>query len=126
MLCTRHSILLKSIKAKGITFQTTLEDLSDPTLFVMAKEQGWLVKRNLDQYKIDIGLLTLSANDLTEEALKKAGFSDNEIIMILFKVNDKFKVEYNKLMLKSSKEQLLYFSFLLKEILEKLNLIKNK
>jgi CheY-like chemotaxis protein len=119
----KHSILLKSIKAKGISFPTTLEDLSDPTLFAEAKKQGLLVKRNVHHYKVDSKFLALSAEDLTADRLKEAGFSEEEIILVLYKVDDQFKVEYNKLLLGSSKAQLLSISFLLKEILEKLKLI---
>lgn len=119
----KFSVPLKAIKAKGITFQTALEDLAAPELFAEAKNRGWLIRRNSLHYQINMDLLLISTKEVDERTLSVAGFSDDEALMVLFKVNDKHKIDFNQLMLNSSKEQLLPVSFLLKEILERLKLI---
>ncbi|WP_286778617.1 MULTISPECIES: hypothetical protein [Sphingobacterium] len=78
----KYSPLLKSIKSKGINFYTTMEDLIGIDIWQSAKENGWLESRKetdfINNVKVD------------EEFLLSEGFTEEEILQILFKVKSDF------------------------------------
>lgn len=121
----KYSIILKEIKAKGLTFPTTIEDLFPAELFKKAKNNNWVVRRNLDHYKIDNELLSLDKDEISKQALLANGFTEDQILLILYKIDDAYKMDFNALVLGESKESFQYIGFLIKDILEKLKLFKS-
>jgi len=118
----KYSTILKSIKSKGIVFPTVLEDLSTMQSFIDAKNNGWLISRNLRSLTINSEVLNLAIGDVNYDSLKNAGFKEDEIIFVLYKVNDEYKTDYAQYLKNTNKENLLFYSYLLKDCLEKLRI----
>jgi CheY-like chemotaxis protein len=120
----KYSTILKSIKSKGIMFPTALEDLSAGQCFIEAEKKGWLIPRDLKSLVIDSKILksTLGVSNIDFDYLKNAGFDEIEILFILYKVNDTYKSEYAKYLKNTDKENLLFYTYLMKECIEKLKI----
>lgn len=122
----KHSVILKSIKLKGITFETTLEEMYTPLVWKIAANNKWLSQRDINTIQIDSNLLNLSQSDLNEENLTTAGFTQEESCIILNKINPSHKVvlctHLCKLDSQTKKEALLHINFLLKEVFQKLKI----
>lgn len=120
--CYKYSPLLKSIKKKGIIFPTTIEDLSCLEAFKEAKKNHWLIKRDAEKITINKNIINLKIEDLNEDALLERGFDDNEILFILYKINDDFKFDYADFLITMESKHLINFSYLLEECLTKLKI----
>ena len=118
----KYSVLLKSIKSKGITFPTTIEDLLSIECWRLANDKGWLEKRDLRKVTIDTTILDLNNEDLTIESLKSHHFSDDEILQITSKIKDDNKKQFCNMVCELDKDVLLSVSYLLKDVLEKLKI----
>ncbi|MFY7732126.1 MAG: hypothetical protein ACOVSR_01500 [Bacteroidia bacterium] len=119
---SKYSVFLKSIKSKGITFPTTIEDLISIECWKSAKEKGWLEKRDLSKITIDNSILTLKHEDLTIENLKENNFSDDEILQIISRIKDDNKKQFSYMVCEQNKEMFMSIYYLLKDILEKLKI----
>ena len=118
----KYSPILKSIKSKGITFPTTIEDLITPKYWLLASEKGWLVKRELKNIKLDEQILDLAQNEINEVNLKNIGFTDNEILLILNKITDEFKMNFSNLIFENVPESVEYIKYLVDDIIKKAKL----
>ena len=122
---SKYSIFLKSIKSKGITFPTTIEDLMSIECWKLAKEREWLEDRDLTKIIIDNSILTLRNEDLTIESLKKNNFSDDEILQITSRVKDDNKKQFSNMVCEQqNKDIFMSINYLLKDIFEKLKISK--
>lgn len=120
----KYSVLLKSIKKKGITFPTSIEDLTSTECWKMANYNCWLEKRNPTKIKIDQSILDLSNKELSIESLRKNHFSDDEILLITNKVKDDYKRQFCNLVCEGDKDALISINHLIKDILFKLKIIQ--
>jgi CheY-like chemotaxis protein len=118
----KYSIILKSIKSKGIIFPTTIEDLISIKCWKLANEKGWLMPRDLKKIKIDTSLLEFRNIDLNEKILKDNHFTDDEILLIIYKINDDYKKQFSNMVCELEKENLLSIKFLLIDTLKKLKI----
>ena len=118
----KYSVLLKSIKSKGITFPTTIEDLLSIECWKVANHKGWIERRDLSKITIDNNILSLKKEDLNIENLKKHHFSDDEILQITSKIKDDNKKQFCNMVCELDKDVLISVSYLLKDVLEKLKI----
>lgn len=118
----KYSILLKSIKSKGITFPTTIEDLLSIECWKLANNKGWLEKRDFRKITINNSILGLKNEDLTIESLKENHFSDDEILQITNKIKDDNKKQFCNMVCELDKGVLISINYLLKDVLEKLKI----
>lgn len=118
----KYSIILKSIRKKGISFPTTIEDLIAIDCWKLADVNGWLEKRDLKKINIDNSILNLSIEELTSEILKENQFSEEEILQITMKVKDDYKKQFCNLACNSDKGFLLSINYLIIDVLEKLKI----
>lgn len=116
----KYSPLLKTIKLRGISFPTTIEDLVSIDCWRIAEKNGWLENREVKKIKIDNTLLDLNLNDLNIETLKQKQFDDFEILMITKKISDNFKTQFCKMVCESDDSALISIKYLIEEIFEKL------
>lgn len=119
---SKYSVFLKSIKSKGITFPTTIEDLISIESWKSAKENGWIEKRDLNKITIDNSILSLKHEDLTIESLKENNFTDDEILQITSKIKDDNKKQFCNMVCEQNKDIFMSINYLLKDILEKLKI----
>jgi len=119
--CYKYSTILKSIKAKGIRFQSTIEDLVDIKQWEKANENGWLTNRNKECIEIDKDILDPTLVEFEEECLIPLGFTINEVLIITKKIDDKYKKQFCNQVCKSP-ESLLSIKYQFKEALDKLNI----
>jgi CheY-like chemotaxis protein len=121
----KYSPLLKSIRAKGICFPTTAEDLFSINCWNFAKEQNWLQNRNLNCLNVEIDNLKLDPTKINKEILLSHNFSEDEILITLYKVKDEHKLSFCKyicsLAENEKKPAFQNFSYLLQDIFKKLN-----
>lgn len=92
--CYKYSTILKSIKSKGILFQTTIEDLVDIKQWHKAEKKGWLISRDEKHIKIDKDILDPNHIKIGKESLVEHGFSDDEVLLITKKVDDNYKRKF--------------------------------
>ena len=118
----KYSPLLKSIKSKGITFQTTIEDLISIECWIIAEENGWLVKRNISNIVIDTTILDLKKDELNEHTLKENQFDSFEILLIINKINDAYKTQFCKLVCSYDNSALIPIKYLIEDVFEKLKI----
>lgn len=118
--CIKYSVALKALKSKGISFPITVEDLFPFPIYGEAKQRGWLVRRALSSYMIDNDLLMLECNQISESSLLANGFTHEELLLTLYRVDDNFKGEFNKYVLGLSKDDFIYISYLIQDVLGKL------
>ncbi len=123
----KHSILLKSIKAKGISFPTTIEELIGIECWKEAEKLGWLQARSYDNFIIEKSLCSITHNEINSENLISKGFTEEEAFLLSFKVKDEFKKNFAQLVCESTNnENFESLKFLLMDILIKLKLIVNE
>jgi hypothetical protein len=123
----RYSPLLKGIKAKGIAFPTTLEDLAGINVLKKAMSMGMCEPRPTASLILDYQILpSLKETTITEDSLKACGFTDDECLIVLNKISDENKVKFSSLACAAEKAELLPISYQLQEILEKLKLAMNE
>lgn len=119
----KYSPILKSIKKKGITFSTVIEDLLSEFFWEQAKKNEWLEKRDLTNIVIDDAKISLSIkSDFTEDRLEKFGFTKLEALIILYKIGDDYKKPFAKLIMESDKELLMPIKYLVDDFFESLSL----
>lgn len=118
----KYSILLKSIKSKGITFPTTIEDLLSIECWKLANHKGWLEKRDLKKIIIDNSILGLKKEDLNIASLKENHFSDDEILQITSKIKDDNKKQFCNMVCTLDKNELMSINYLIKDIIDKLKI----
>lgn len=118
----KYSNILKSIKKKGIMFPTIIEDLSTEETFLKAKKNGWLVSRDLMLFTIDSSILDLKIEDLNYDNLYANGFTEDEILVTLYRINDAYKYEFSQYLKVVDKSNLIFYSYLLKDCVEKLKI----
>jgi CheY-like chemotaxis protein len=118
----KYSVLLKSIKSKGITFPTTIEDLLSIECWKLASDKGWLEKRDLREITINKIILSLKKEDLNNESLRENHFSENEILQITSKVKDVNKKQFCNMVCELEKGVLMSINYLLKDVLKKLKI----
>lgn len=118
----KYSMVLKSIRKKGITFPTTIEDLSSEKTFAEAKKNGWLAPRDLMNFTIDSSILDLKIEDLDYDNLYANGFTEDEILVTLYRINDIHKYEFSQYLKTVDKDNFIFYSYLLKDCLEKLKM----
>lgn len=121
--CYKYSILLKSIKSKGISLQTTIEDLFPIECYKIAKTKGWLSNRNTNTITIDFNKLKIEKSCLNYKTLNEHGFTDDEIIIILSKIDNDCKNKFCELVTNDF-NNLLFVSYLVKNIIIKLKLVE--
>jgi CheY-like chemotaxis protein len=117
----KYSPILKSIKTKGITFPTVVEDLIDIECWKEAMDKGWLTGRNLNSIKINDSILALSIESINEDELKKRNFTNEEILIITHKVNDEYKKKFSNLVCMSDQRVLIPIKYLMEDVFVKLN-----
>lgn len=117
----KYSPLLKSIKAKGVELETTIEDLITEEGFEFAQKSNLLISRPISSIKVNNEKITtngINANDLLSN-----GFSSIETQCILNKISDENKVNFSKIITKmENKNCLTNIRFLLEDILDKLKI----
>lgn len=119
----KYSPILKSIKKKGITFPTVIEDLLSESIWEQAKTNGWLEKRDLTKLVFDDTKISISIKkDITEKELEKLGFTNLESLIILYKIDDDYKKTFANLILEFEKESLMPMKYLVDDFFESLNL----
>ncbi|MBL7704328.1 MAG: response regulator [Taibaiella sp.] len=112
----KYSILLKSLKAKGIRFETTMEDLIGIEVWKKGIINGWLEERK--------NIAFFSENEkvrLDKDYLKSLNLNEDEILLCLYKVKEEYKSAFTNLALQE-KNNLLHISYLLKDCIDKLNI----
>ncbi len=109
----KYSPILKSIKSKGIDFHTTMEDLIGIEVWKTAKENNWLENRKKNSY--------IEINDINKDILFSKGLTEDEILITLNKVKDKYKDNFTNLALKK-KDNLQNIAYLLEDCIEKLKI----
>jgi hypothetical protein len=92
--CYKYSMILKSIRSKGIRFQTTVEDLVDIKQWHEAERKGWLISRDEKYIEIDKDILDPAQIKIEKESLITNGFSADEILIITMKVDDNYKKKF--------------------------------
>lgn len=102
----KYSILLKSIKSKGIEFKTTIEDLICIDVWKVAFDKGWLENRRLSTF------INFQGDNINSDYLKSINLTDDEILLCLHKVKNEHKNDFTNIALEK-KDNLLYVSFLL-------------
>ncbi|EPR65801.1 response regulator [Cyclobacterium qasimii] len=117
----KYSTILKSIKKKGIVFQTTIEDLVDVQQWIIAKEKGWLIHRDENHIEIDENILDLNTIILDEKSLVSLGFTKEEALLITHKVDDNNKKNFGNLVCENP-DSLLAIKYQFEEVLEKLKI----
>lgn len=117
----KYSTILKSIKRKGIVFQTTIEDLVDIQQWHKAKENGWLTNRDDKLIEVDTDVLDYDKVVLDEETLLFLGFTYDETLLITHKVDDNYKKNFGNLVCESP-ESLLAIKFQFEDVFEKLKI----
>ncbi|MFH6998881.1 hypothetical protein ACHRVZ_13165 [Flavobacterium sp. FlaQc-57] len=120
--CYKYSIILKSIKSKGISFPTTIEDLISIECWKLANEKGWLAQRDLNKIEIDHKILNIKNDELTIDILKDNNFTDDEILQITNKINDDYKKQFGTMVCELDKTFLLSIKYLLIDVLKKLKI----
>lgn len=122
----KHSPLLKSINQKGIKFQTTLEELIGIKCWEFAEKKNWLQKRDLKTLIIDPIIIKNTYEDLNQELLLSIGFSEDESLMILYKVHADYKKEFCNYVCSlpsdERKKSLQNINYLLTEAIDKLKI----
>ncbi|KOP38376.1 response regulator [Flavobacterium sp. WLB] len=118
----KYSVILKSIKSKGITFPTTMEDLILIDCWKVANAKGWLVQRDLKKIKVDSSLLKLKNLEISEKTLRDHNFTEDEILLILNKVSDDYKKQFSNMVCTLDKENLISIKHLLVDVLKKLKI----
>ena len=111
----KYSILLKSIKSKGIEFKTTIEDLVCIYVWKEALKNGWLEERKQSAF------IGFKGNNINYDFLKTLHLTDDETLICLYKVKDENKGDFTNLSLER-KESLLHLSFLLSDCFLKLKI----
>jgi CheY-like chemotaxis protein len=119
--CYKYSVILKSIKSKGITLKTTIEDLISIEVWHAAKENGWLLSRDQSQIDIDSSILQLTSVQLEDHILISHGFTLDEVLLITHKVNDNFKKKFGNLAC-TLPDSLISIKFQFEELLHKLKI----
>lgn len=119
----KYSVPLKSIRSKGITFSTELEDLFSESLWETAESRGWLENRPIKDLKLDSDILKLEFDEINENSLLAAGFSREEVRHITLKVSDDYKEKFCNLLCASEKPDLIYLSYLVRDALGRLKLL---
>ncbi|GAB4162345.1 MAG: hypothetical protein Tsb0033_21170 [Winogradskyella sp.] len=121
--CYKYSPILKSIKNKGITFPTTIEDVLSEHLWKIALDNDYLIPRNLDKIIIDDSKINLkNSSAINQKKLMNLGFTDTESIIILYKINDDSKKAFSSMVRKASKESLMPLKFLIEDFLKTLKI----
>jgi CheY-like chemotaxis protein len=120
--CYKYSPLLKSIKSKGIIIPTTLEELISIDCWNQANEKGWLIKRDLSKIEIETSKINVSKVDLNDKILNELGFTIDERLIILNKLEDKFKSSFCNLACTEKPDVLINISYQLKDIFETLKI----
>lgn len=119
----KYSPILKSIKKKGITFPTVIEDLLSESFWKKSRDKGWLEKRNLDNIVVNKEIINLKKNiEINEETLEKYGFTSLERLVIIYKINDNFKKPFSNLILESERDLLLPIKYLIDDFLDSLKI----
>ena len=117
--CYKYSTLLKSIKTKGITFPTTIEDLVGIEQWHEANKKGWLVNRDIKLIEIDTDIIDVLDLKFNMESLTHLGFTANEILLITNKIDDRFKKNFCSQICETP-ESLISIKFQFEDILRKL------
>ncbi|MNL59794.1 hypothetical protein D3C87_1835480 [compost metagenome] len=94
--------------------------MATPELIYSAKLNNWLIKRKLETIIIDKTILPI--NEIDEDMLRKYNFTEDEILIILFKVNDQFKTQFSNHWKSIECDSFIYIKYLLKEVFTKLKL----
>ena len=122
----KFSPLLKSIRSKGLSFPTTMEEMISIDIWREAKAKSWLVSRDSQYYSIDSNILSLTKDTITSENLAKYGFDEDQQLISLYKIDDKYKDEFKKLTLskgfEEKKQVLASIGYILQEVLIKLKI----
>jgi len=116
----RYSPLLKSIKSKGITFPTTIEDLISVECWVIAEKNGWLENRDTKKNVIDKDKIKF--NNINEEFLKENDFTDSEILLTTKKIKSDFKNQFCNMVCESGKDALVNIKYQINDVFDRLNI----
>jgi len=118
----KYSPLLKSIRAKGIELRTSIEDLIGIKCWHLAKTRNLLETRNIGILKKDNDVL--KDIEVNKETLLSLGLTDDEILMVLFKVKEDRKIDFiNAIALLDEADklsELISIKYIIMEIFEKL------
>lgn len=118
---SKYSPLLKSIKFKNLNFSTTIEDLLPIKLFKEARSLGYLKERSFKSFEYQNERLVKLPS---QEFMESTGFSNDEILITINKLDDDYKSWASNQVLNMSKDDLLNISYLLKDVFIKLKLMK--
>lgn len=92
--CYKYSPILKSIKSKGISFPTAIEDLVDIHQWHIADKNGWLSPRDQRLMEIDQDIIDHSHFKVDNKNLAALGFTQDEILIMSKQVGDNFKKKF--------------------------------
>lgn len=120
--CYKYSPILKSIKAKGIIFPTTIEDLVSEDFWEYSLGQGWLTFRDKTKLVLDNEKISLDNNSLTIPKLLSEGFSKIEALVVLYKINGSAKMHFANHIRNSKKEKLITIKYLIEDFFNSLNI----
>ncbi|MFC4636361.1 response regulator [Dokdonia ponticola] len=120
--CYKYSPIIKSIKNKGITFPTVIEDLISEGLWDYSHKQGWLTPRNLDSLVIDKDKIEKINKEFNINNLKELGFTNSESLLILFKIKDDYKKKFSMHIKKTKREYLYPIKYMVEDFFDTLNI----
>lgn len=112
----KYSPILKSINSKGISFPTVIEDLLSEEFWNYSKDNNWLVRRNLN-YLVLEKRLNLKLEEINEDKLIEIGLSKLETMIVLYKINDNYKMKFANHVTSSEKANLMPIKYLIKDFL---------
>lgn len=118
----KYSPILKSIKAKGITFPTVIEDLLSEEFWEDSLKNGWLVFRDLSILTLDNSKISKPSNELNIEILEELGFSRIESLVVLYKIKDDSKKAFANYIVESKKEVLLPIKYIIEDFFDSLKI----
>jgi CheY-like chemotaxis protein len=112
----KYSPILKSIKSKGITFPTVIEDLLSEEFWDYSKDNNWLVRRNLNHLVLE-KRLELKLEEINEAKLEEIGLSRLETMIVLYKINDDNKMKFANYVASSENDNLMPIKYLIEDFL---------
>lgn len=118
----KYSPLLKSINKKGIQFEYEIEDFVSKECWELAKKNGWLESRSSKKIFVNDSILKINSIDINESSLLKAGFTNDESLIICNKIADDYKKVFANYACSGNPDFVKNVSYIFKEILFKLKL----
>ncbi len=93
----QFSPILKSIKSKGISFDTTIEDLLSISCWKIAIKRGWTENRNPSELVINANSIDSGESIINNHFLDENKFTEEELLLISNKIIVKHKLAFIQL-----------------------------